>query len=203
MNYDQTLVAGKLRRWEKYLREYRLPDWESIPDFGLYLDQTVEQLHRYLDFLPPELREEETVTAAAINNYVRRGFLPRPVSKRYYRTHIALLIMLCTLKRSLSISMLSRVIPTKADELTVRAAYAVFTDRYTMMAKFFVEQVRLSAASILALDSTTERAVSNTEDLITSSAIVAGFCTLLAEKLLLLEGKTRESGGPIEEIASE
>ena len=37
MGYDKALIAGKLRRWEKFLEKYRLPDWEEIPDFGLYM----------------------------------------------------------------------------------------------------------------------------------------------------------------------
>ena len=35
MEYDKQLVAGKLRRWEKYLNNYSLPQWEDIPDIGL------------------------------------------------------------------------------------------------------------------------------------------------------------------------
>ena len=37
MNFDNDLVVGKLRRWEKFLAAYRLPDWDAIPDFGLYM----------------------------------------------------------------------------------------------------------------------------------------------------------------------
>ena len=39
MAYDKALVAGKLRRWESYLDSFRLPAWEEIPDFGLYMEQ--------------------------------------------------------------------------------------------------------------------------------------------------------------------
>ena len=42
MAYDNDLIAGKLRRWEKYLEHYRLPAWEEIPDFGLYMEQVVQ-----------------------------------------------------------------------------------------------------------------------------------------------------------------
>ena len=35
MEFDNDLVVGKLRRWEKYLAAYRLPAWEQIP--GLYV----------------------------------------------------------------------------------------------------------------------------------------------------------------------
>lgn len=36
MSYDKALIAGKLRRWEKHLMRFRLPEWDEIPDFGLY-----------------------------------------------------------------------------------------------------------------------------------------------------------------------
>ena len=49
MNFDNDLVVGKLRRWEKYLAAYRLPEWDAIPDFGLYMEQVVQFLKQYLD----------------------------------------------------------------------------------------------------------------------------------------------------------
>lgn len=74
MAYDKQLIAGKLRRWEKYLLRYHLPEWENIPNMGLYMEQVVDLLMEYLDYMPPELKEEQVITGAAINNYVRRGF---------------------------------------------------------------------------------------------------------------------------------
>ena len=53
MAYDKELIAGKLRRWEKYLSKFRLPEWESISDIGLYMEQTVVLLRQYIDYLPP------------------------------------------------------------------------------------------------------------------------------------------------------
>ena len=44
MTFDKALIAGKLRRWEKYLDNYRLPEWEAIPDFGLYMEQVIDLL---------------------------------------------------------------------------------------------------------------------------------------------------------------
>ena len=71
MIYTNSLVAAKLRRWEKYLNNYRLPDWDSIPDFGLYMEQVIDLLTQYLDYLPPELKAEQFITGSTINNYVR------------------------------------------------------------------------------------------------------------------------------------
>ena len=111
MEFDNDLVVGKLRRWEKYLAAYRLPAWEQIPDLGLYMEQVVLLLRQYLDYLPPELKQPEPITAAAINNYVRTRLLPEPRKKRYYRVHIAYLIMICTLKQALRLSELQTLLP--------------------------------------------------------------------------------------------
>lgn len=126
MNFDNDLVVGKLRRWEKFLAAYRLPEWDAIPDFGLYMEQVVQLLKQYLDYLPPELRQTEPITAAAINNYVRTKLLPEPRKKRYYRIHIAYLIMICTLKQSLRLSMLQTLLPGDLAEEDVKKAYAAF-----------------------------------------------------------------------------
>ena len=128
MHYDNELVAGKLRRWEKYLNDYRLPDWESIPDFGLYMEQVLALLTEYLDYLPPEIKEERFITAATINNYVRNKFMPEPRKKKYYRVHIVYLIMICTLKQSLSIATLQKMIPVGISEAEVKEIYDAATN---------------------------------------------------------------------------
>lgn len=224
MSYDKALIAGKLRRWEKYLIRFSLPAWEEIPDFGLYMEQTVDLLRKYLDYLPPELKDEEVVTSSAINNYVRRGIMPGPIKKKYYRPHIACLLMICTLKQSLNMSMIKTVLPTcecgaeaRCDEcdksplnsvessctLRVHNAYDSFIIRHDLTAKYFVQQVRLASAALLDHDEKPDIAVQTTEELITSAAIVAGFSRLLAEKLLLLDGKDLSDGGSIEIACSE
>ena len=198
MAYDEELIAGKLRRWEKYLLRFRLPDWEEIPNIGLYMDQVVMLLMGYLDYMPPELKDEQVVTAAAINNYVRKGIMPSPDKKKYYREHIAYLVMICTLKQSLSIAMLQKLLPTGNGEEEVRPVYEAYVRRHRESCRVFVQQVRASAAGILKHPDAGEDAVETTEDLIASAAISGGFGRLLAEKLLLLDGCTLENGGSIE-----
>ena len=189
MNYDNDLVAGKLRRWEKYLNEYRLPDWENIPDFGLYMEQVLALLTEYLDYLPPEIKEERFITAATINNYVRNKFMPEPVKKKYYRVHIVYLIMICTLKQSLSIATLQKMIPVGISEAEVKRIYDAYALRHRVAAEYFVRQVRMIAAPLLGHeDRAIDESVYSTGDLISLSAILSGLCGLLAEKLLLLDG---------------
>lgn len=189
MTYDNQLIAGKLRRWEKYLNDYRLPQWEEIPDLGLYMEQVLVLLKQYLDYLPPELKEEQFVTAAAINNYVRNKIMPEPRKKKYYRVHIAYLVMICTLKQCLSIGTLQRMIPVGLPEDQVQTVYSAYVRRHHIAAEYFVQQVRLMAAPLLGHENQAgAMAIDQTADLISAAAILGGLTKLLAEKLLLLDG---------------
>ena len=190
--YDNDLIAAKLRRWEKYLERYRLPAWEEIPDIGLYMEQVVVVLKQYLDYLPPELKEEQFITAATINNYVRNKIMPMPVKKRYYRSHLAYLIMICSLKQGLSLSLIQKLIPNNLPEEELRAVYAAYAERHRMATRYFAQQVNLIAAPILGHAEGSELASGRPEDMIAASAVVGGFARLLAEKLLLLEGQQAE-----------
>ena len=200
MAYDNDLIAGKLRRWEKYLEHYQLPAWEQIPDFGLYMEQVVQLLKQYLSYLPPGLKQSQTITSAAINNYVRTKMLPEPRKKKYYRVHIAYLIMICTLKQSLSLSMLQTLLPVNLPEEDVHREYSSFAQRHSLCAQYFVDQVKLSAAAMLDREMITELAVQDATELIASAAILSGLAKLFAEKLLLLKDKTLENGGSSEII---
>ncbi len=198
MAFDKALVAGKLRRWEVYLQNYRLPEWDEIPNFGLYMEQVTALLQEYLDYLPPELKEEQFITAATINNYVRIKVMPEPVKRRYYRVHIAYLIIILTLKHSLSIALIQKLIPMNLSEAQVMEIYSSYVIRHRSVAKYFIEQIRLLAGPILDHKDNSELASSSTEDLIFTNAVMSGFTRLLAEKLMLLEGKDLNNGGSID-----
>ena len=193
--YDMQLIAAKLRRWERYLGDYRLPAWEEIPDIGLYMEQVVAVLRQYLDYLPPELKEEQFITAATINNYVRTKVMPMPRRKRYYRAHIAYLIMICTLKQGLSLPLIQRLLPNPLPEEELRAFYTAYAARHREVAAFFIRQVRLMASPVLEKEPASGPRTDRAEDMIASAAIMGGFSRLLAERLLLLEGKSAEGEG--------
>ena len=198
MAFCSDLVAGKLRRWEGYLNSFRLPEWKDIPDFGLYMNQLIDLLKKYLDYLPPELKEEQFITAATINNYVRTKVMPEPVKKRYFREHIAYLLIILTMKQSLSLSMIRQLVPTELSSEELRVLYTDYARRHGVAARFFAEQVRRMAGPILQhSEDSGEVGTDKPEDLIEMSAIIGGFARLLAEKLLLLDGKDLSNGGEI------
>lgn len=197
MTFDKDLIAGKLRRWEKYLDDYRLPQWEEIPDFGLYMDQVVTLLRKYLDYLPPELKDEQVITPAAINNYVRKKSMPEPIKKKYYRVHIAYLIIICSLKQSLSIPTMQTMIPPDLTEEELCGVYCAYVKRHRIACSYFIREIRDMSARIFDHEPMPEFAAENTSELIYTVAVASGIARLLAEKLLLLEGKTLQDGGSV------
>lgn len=184
MHYDNDFVVSKLRRWEKHISAFSLPAWEDIPDFGLYMDQIITLMTQYLDYLPPDVKDKQLITSASVNNYVRMKIMPEPVGKKYYREHIAYLIIICILKQSLNISYIQKLVPYGITKEELRSVYTSFAIKHKVTSSFFIEQVRAAAAPILNNDLSQENSV---EDLISSCAVAAGLSQLLAEKLLLLQ----------------
>lgn len=190
MQYDKDLVAHKLRRWDKFITDYHLPEWETIPDFGLYMDQVIVLLEQYLNFIPsPAGTKEHFVTSSTINNYVRLKIMPAPVKRKYHRVHIAYLIMILTMKQSLSISDVQKIIPPDSSEEEVRVVYENYSEKFRRLALFFNQQVQSGAEGIHTPGQSTDNAV---ELLVIESALIAGFSKILAEKLIRLCGADTE-----------
>ena len=191
MQYDRSLVAHKLLRWDKFITDYHLPEWNSIPDFGLYMDQVIVLLEQYLSFIPtPAGAKEHIVTSATINNYVRLKIMPAPVKRKYHRVHIAYLVMILTMKQSLSISDVQKVIPPMdSSEDEVLSVYEDYSEKFRRLALFFNQQVQSAAEGGRSTEQSSDNAV---ELLVIESALIAGFSKILAEKLIRLCGADTE-----------
>lgn len=192
MRFDPEVLCKKLRRWEKYLYNYSLPAWHDIPNIGLYMEQTVTLLSDYLDYMPPEIKNGHVITPATVNNYVRMRVMPEPVKKRYFRVHIAYLIIICSLKNSLSIAEISSLLPADMSEDELKDFYDRFRTVQTNAARYFIAQVREQSESILTK---APDAADNASELILKAAIVGGFSRLLSEKMMLLSDLTPDSPG--------
>lgn len=93
-----------------------LPDWESLPDFGLYMDQLLIFTERYL-------RGE--LTAGMVNSYVKSGLVTRPSGKKYGKESLAQILMVGALKAALPLDSL-RLLLHGGGETDTRALYAQF-----------------------------------------------------------------------------
>ena len=187
MAYDVKLIGTKLRRWENYLNSFRLPQWDELPDMDLYMDQVVILLQRYLNFLPEDEHGNAAITASIINNYVRLKIMPPPVKKKYTRVHMAYLIMVCSLKQSVNIPYIQKMLPLGLPETEVRRIYEGYVQTHHEMCLAFIKLARAAGDTVLH---SPEALSEDVERLVYSSAIVSGFSKLLTEKLVHLEGET-------------
>ena len=190
MAYDVKLIGAKLRRWENYLKEFRLPQWDELPDMDLYMDQVVMLLQRYLNFLPEDEHGNAAITASIINNYVRLKIMPPPVKKKYTRVHMAYLIMVCSLKQSVNIPYIQKMLPLGLPEAEVRRIYEAYVQTHHDVCLAFIQLVRSGADDVLH---STGAQSADVERVVYSAAIVSGFSKLLTEKMVHLEGETLAS----------
>lgn len=193
MKYDKSLITHKLFRWENYLKQYTLPEWKDLPNIGLYMDQVIALLSTYLDFIPMPVDKpsERPITPTTINNYVRLKVMPAPEKRKYYRIHIAYLIMIFILKQSVNISSLQKVIPIQLSPEEVHDFYNHFVKKLREVGYFFTQQTRLAAQDFLSSDGG-EGDESAIDGLILQTMLMAGFSGILAEKLLQLQGADPE-----------
>ena len=184
MHYDRERVVQRMRKWETYLNERALPLWDELPSLDLYMDQVVALLNSYLGFLPKEVGMDAVVTAAAVNNYVRKKIMPAPIKKRYSRVHLAYLLMICSLKQSVSISYIQQMIPLTLTEQQVHDVYNRFAEQQRRTTLYFVEQVNQQASLLLAESKTDDEGVNN---IVTAFAVVSGLSRMATEKLILMQ----------------
>ena len=83
---------------QERLQTQRPVEWEQLPDFALYMDQVLS----YMDRQFIRFDEDDTLTAAMVNNYTKSGLVPRAAGKRYGREHLAYLTAICVLKHVMS-----------------------------------------------------------------------------------------------------
>ena len=105
------------------LRQQRPVDWEQLPDFPLYMDQVLS----YMDRQVIRFSEEDSLTAAMVNNYTKSGLVPRAEGKKYHRTHLAYLTAICVLKHVMSTRDMDLLIREELQgERPIQDGYAAF-----------------------------------------------------------------------------
>ena len=140
MSYDREQFVQKLDRWRKYMENFSLPAWETLPDMELYMDQVISLVNRYLNLIPQD-ETNPVITASAVNNYVRLKLMPAPERKRYGRKHMACVIMICVLKQSLSLAEIQRILPQEMSEENVHQVYNDFARQMGTTSGLFIGQV--------------------------------------------------------------
>ena len=105
------------------VKRFRLPEYETIPDVGLYLEQVVQYINDCFKQVPGM-----EITGSMISNYVKKGLLSSPVKKQYDREQVAYLFFIAVAKNVLSLDALRKFIVLQQQTYTVEKAYNYICD---------------------------------------------------------------------------
>ncbi len=116
------------------LKEVKFPTWDTLPELELYMDQVVSLMERYLSVvnIQPEGLDEtdKIITPSMVNNYVKKGYMPAPIKKKYGKEHLAYLFIICTMKQSLPIPVIHTFIESMLTVTTIGELMDMFVESY-------------------------------------------------------------------------
>ena len=102
------------------------PKWDELPELDLYLDQVLLYVNNVCG--SSISAADKGLTASMINNYVKHGYISKPVKKKYQRRQVARLIAITTLKTVFSIQEISATLNMLHKEADSRELYDDFVD---------------------------------------------------------------------------
>lgn len=176
MKYNKERLTEIFYQSEHLLKEYHLPTWEELPTIDLYMDQVIILLNKYLSIFSVVSNDDKIITPTMINNYVKQKIIPAPIKKKYSKMHLAYLIIVCILKQTLSISMISKIIPSNLNEDEINAVYSSFVKNQVKSFTYVTEHITAVAKPILALEENNQDRIN---DLVFQVAISANIFKLL------------------------
>lgn len=111
----------------KNIAEFRLPRYDELTNFDVFMTQLVDILDNYLSiFQVPG--EQKLITPSMINNYVFKQVVKPPVQKKYTKNHIVYFLVTGILKQVLSISDIAELIVAQKKQYPIEQAYNYFCD---------------------------------------------------------------------------
>lgn len=112
---------------------FKMPRYNSIPNVGLYLEQVVKYVNECLAPL------DISVTPSMLSNYVKKGYISRPIKKQYYADQIAYVLFIIIAKQSLSMENVSALFSYQKSTYSVEIAYNFFCDELENMLLYIFE----------------------------------------------------------------
>ncbi len=106
------------------LSEFSAPSWQELPDIELYMDQVLAIAEKYFGIF--SYTDENNITSSMLNNYVKQKAVPPPEKKRYNKEHLSRFLMICVLKRVLSIAQIKTLFDSLFSEFSAPEVYTLF-----------------------------------------------------------------------------
>ena len=113
----------ELKQLKEKLERERPTAWEDLPDIALYMDQVISYMPRQLI----NFKEDDQLTSAMVNNYIKDGLVPRADGKRYGPVHLGYLTAVCAMKKVLSVKDMRAMLDSVPDSKEPEAIYNYFS----------------------------------------------------------------------------
>ncbi len=181
MEFNREWFKSQIPLMEKLLSEHKLPFWDELSDIGLYMDQVILLMNEYLSIYSFNDAEAKIITPSIINNYVKMGIIPPPEKKKYSRIHLAYLIMVCSLKQSLSIATIKKIIPCDMQVEKVQKVYESFLENEYAVFNSLLDELSSSLSPLIDEENDNDEFYG----LIMQSALSSAAFKMLTEKMTL------------------
>ena len=185
MEYNKNIFLNKIEKINSLTQTFSLPQWEELPNLELYMDQVIILLSRYLKIYSTETDANKFITPPMINNYVKLKIMPAPIKKKYAKIHMAYLIIICSLKQTLSMSTIQRIIPSSLEESRVKEIYTSYINNFNSVLKTTQNQIN-TLVELLPEETYTAQ---KTDDIIIQSAISSNLTKLITDYLIDVPNK--------------
>jgi hypothetical protein len=112
---------------------------DRLPDITLYMDQLITCVE---EMQAPFIGDsEKSLSKFMVNNYVKDGFLRKPVDKKYTKDHLAQLYVLSLLKTVLPISLLGTTLQEFATDGFTAQEFREFEQKQKMQINELVGKI--------------------------------------------------------------
>lgn len=118
-------LKKELGDFSSVISTHKTEVWSQFPGIDLYMDQVVTYLEKLLNILGTE-EPGKIITSSMVNNYVKEGYLKRPVNKKYDRVHLVTLYIMSMLKPVLPIPLIANSLNNFDNEQDYRSFFEEF-----------------------------------------------------------------------------
>jgi Domain of unknown function (DUF1836). len=116
-------MRERIQRLQDKLKSVRTVEWDQLPDMDLYMDQVVTYIEGLMGVYSSDDSEARNVTHNMVNNYVKEGYIRRPVNKKYARDQVADLYLMLLLKQVLPIPVLAEGLKMMKTEESLKEGF--------------------------------------------------------------------------------
>ena len=180
MYIDKTKLKNSITQWDDKIRNYSLPEWNQLPAIDLYMDQVLSLLEQYLSIYYETNDNKKFITASMINNYVKLNIIPAPKKKKYSKEHIAYLLIVCTLKQTLDMATIKKILTVDNNNENIKDLYTSFVQNQNKSFSYVSENVIKVANPLIENEGDNPKRIN---DLILQVATSANAFKILSEKI--------------------